>query len=86
LLEATHKLYDLDWLVRRNLMNGFVTQLQNSNAAIDTDEKQLQIESNMSLKEGALGGTPQKRLKLNIRLVIAKANRLFLHCEYYDIN
>jgi hypothetical protein len=41
LLEATYKLYDLDWLVRRNLMNGFVARLQNSNAAVDTDEKRL---------------------------------------------
>lgn len=44
-------------------MNGFVAQLQNSNAAVDTDEKRLQIEGSMRLEEGALGGTPQKRLR-----------------------
>jgi len=39
-------------------MNGFVAQLQDSNAA-DTDEKRLQIEGSMRLGEGVLGGSLQ---------------------------
>jgi hypothetical protein len=36
--------------------------LQKSNAAVDTDEKQLQREGSRRLGEGALGGTLQKKL------------------------
>jgi hypothetical protein len=45
---------DLDWLVRRSLMNGFVVQLQNSNTAVDTDEKRLQIEHHKRNSEADL--------------------------------
>ena len=53
---------DLDWLVRRNLMNGFVSQLQNLNAVVNTDERRLQREGSRRLGEGALGGIRQKKL------------------------
>ncbi len=33
------------------------------NAAVDTDKKRHQIEGSMRLGEGALGGTPQKKLR-----------------------
>jgi hypothetical protein len=44
-------------------MSGFVAQLQNSYTAVAMDEKRLQIEGSMRLEEGALGGTPQKKLR-----------------------
>jgi hypothetical protein len=37
--------------------------LQNSNAAVDTDEKWLQREGSRRLGEGALRRTPQKKLR-----------------------
>jgi hypothetical protein len=43
-------------------MNRFVAQPRNSYAAVAMDEKRLQIEGSMRLEEGALGGTPQKKL------------------------
>jgi hypothetical protein len=80
--DLTHKLcmeaQDLDWLVRSNLMNGFVVQLQNSNAAVDTGKKRLQIEGSMRLGEGALGGTPQKKLRSRYETSDRQGQQTFL--------
>jgi hypothetical protein len=56
--------------------------LQNSNAAVDTDEKQLQREGSRRLGEGALGGTPQKKLRNRYETGDRQGQQTFLLLEW----
>jgi hypothetical protein len=60
--KVTHKLC-AEAQIWTGRYEGIDKWLQNSNAAVDTDEKRLQREGSRRLGEGALGGTPQKKLR-----------------------
>jgi hypothetical protein len=53
----------------------------NSNAAVDTDEKRLLIEGSMEIRGRCIRRNTKRNSEADMRLVIAKANRLFFHCE-----
>jgi hypothetical protein len=48
------------------------------NAAVDTDKKRHQIEGSMRSGEGALGGTPQKKLRSRYETSDRQGQQTFL--------